>query len=221
MKIDLFSGTAACLTLAGCAIKNPPAGSDILTSAAREQIPANWSGSHRSGAVAPGWIRTFRDPDLTASSKRRSSAIPTSKPPLRVWKRRATRCESPHPRSTRASRIKASANRQGQELGGDLGSGSTPPDFGGLRESKTAAAAPRTPADSSTQRWVYGLGIGAAWEADVWGRIRSKKAAAQAESDALEATTTNLPGSRSPPPSRTRTSPPSRPRNRMRTHRKH
>ena len=41
--------------------------------------------------------------------------------------------------------------------------------------------------DDSTQRWVYGLGIGASWEADVWGRIRSKKAAAQAESDALEA----------------------------------
>src|SRR5678815_5355501 len=38
---------------------------------------------------------------------------------------------------------------------------------------------------NSSQRWVYGLGIGAAWEADVWGRVRSKKAAAQAESDAL------------------------------------
>src|SRR4029077_16496179 len=32
-----------------------------------------------------------------------------------------------------------------------------------------------------------GLGIGAAWEADVWGRIRSKKAVAKAESAALEA----------------------------------
>ena len=41
--------------------------------------------------------------------------------------------------------------------------------------------------ESSTQRWVYGLGLGAAWEADVWGRVRSKKAAAQAESDALAA----------------------------------
>ena len=41
--------------------------------------------------------------------------------------------------------------------------------------------------DSSSQRGVYGLGIGAAWEADVWGRVRSKKAAAQAESDALAA----------------------------------
>ena len=41
--------------------------------------------------------------------------------------------------------------------------------------------------DESSQRWVYGLAAGAAWEADVWGRIRSKKAAAKAESYALEA----------------------------------
>src|ERR1700740_916210 len=39
----------------------------------------------------------------------------------------------------------------------------------------------------TSQRWVYGLAAGAAWEADVWGRIRSKKAAAKAESEALEA----------------------------------
>jgi NodT family efflux transporter outer membrane factor (OMF) lipoprotein len=41
--------------------------------------------------------------------------------------------------------------------------------------------------DETSQRWVYGLAAGAAWEADVWGRIRSKKAAAKAESEALEA----------------------------------
>ena len=52
--------------------------------------------------------------------------------------------------------------------------------FGGIRGRRTAAAPDSTPARiSSSQRWVYGLGIGAAWEADVWGRIRSKKAAAQ------------------------------------------
>ncbi len=34
---------------------------------------------------------------------------------------------------------------------------------------------------------MYGLAAGAAWEADVWGRIRSKKAAAKSESAALEA----------------------------------
>jgi outer membrane protein, multidrug efflux system len=34
---------------------------------------------------------------------------------------------------------------------------------------------------------VTGIGIGASWELDVWGRIRSRKAAVQADSDALEA----------------------------------
>ena len=51
----------------------------------------------------------------------------------------------------------------------------------------SGGAASDTSMDSSSQRWVYGLGVGAAWEADVWGRIRSKKAAAKAESAALEA----------------------------------
>lgn len=34
---------------------------------------------------------------------------------------------------------------------------------------------------------MYGLGGGVSWEADVWGRVRSRKAAAQADNDALEA----------------------------------
>ena len=47
------------------------------------------------------------------------------------------------------------------------------------RGPRTPAAVASTPAwITSSQRWVYGLAAGAAWEADVWGRIRSKKAAA-------------------------------------------
>src|SRR5204862_1108044 len=49
------------------------------------------------------------------------------------------------------------------------------------------AAGLDTSADETAERWVYGAAAGAAWEADVWGRIRSKKAAAKAESAALEA----------------------------------
>ena len=41
--------------------------------------------------------------------------------------------------------------------------------------------------DAQGDALVRGLAVGAAWEADVWGRIRSKKAAAWAESGALEA----------------------------------
>ena len=51
--------------LAGCALKNPPSGGDILTERGARADPGQWSGSHRSGAVVPGWIRTFRDPELT------------------------------------------------------------------------------------------------------------------------------------------------------------
>jgi outer membrane protein TolC len=186
MKSRPLLSTAACLTLAGCAIKNPPAGSNILTSAAREQIPANWSGSHRSGAVAPGWIRTFRDPELTRIVEEAIARNPD-------LKAAAARVEA----SRYAVRVAASSlypriagkilgNRQGMELGGDLGSGVTPPGFGGIPGIDDGGGSSQdTSLESSTRRWVYGLGIGAAWEADVWGRVRSKKAAAQAESDAL------------------------------------
>ena len=65
MKHPILLGTVACLTLASCAIKEPPAGSDILTERARSKIPGKWSATHRGGAVAPGWIRSFGDSDLT------------------------------------------------------------------------------------------------------------------------------------------------------------
>ena len=64
-------------------------------------------------------------------------------------------------------------NRQGQELRGDLNLGLEPPSLGGIPGvgDEGGSASDRS-VDSSQQRWVYGLGVGAAWEADVWGRIR-------------------------------------------------
>ena len=57
-----------------------------------------------------------------------------------------------------------------------------------VRERRTAAAPDSTPAriHHHSVGYIY-IAAGAAWEADVWGRIRSKKAAAKAESAALEA----------------------------------
>ena len=55
--------------LAGCSIKNPPAGADIMPGTARAQIPGHWAGPHRRGDVVPNWIRTFGDPELTAIVK--------------------------------------------------------------------------------------------------------------------------------------------------------
>ncbi len=65
MKNLIFPGAVACLMLSSCAIKEPPAGADILTESARSKIPGAWSGKHRSGEVVPNWIRTFDDPELT------------------------------------------------------------------------------------------------------------------------------------------------------------
>jgi multidrug efflux system outer membrane protein len=184
VKTPIVLGSALCLLLAGCALKIPPFGADILTDAARDQIPGRWSGGHRRGPVVPGWIRTFHDPELT----RLVEDAVVNNPDLKAA---AARVEA----SRYAVRVAASSlyprigakilgNRQGQELRGDLGI--EPPTLGGIPGvgDEGGSLSDRS-VDSSSQRWVYGLGIGAAWEADVWGRVRSKKAAAQAESDAL------------------------------------
>jgi len=158
-----------------------------MTSAAREQIPANWSGGHRSGAVVPGWIRSFRDPELTRlveeaivrnpDLKAAAARVEASRYAVRVA------ASSLYPRIA----MKALGERQGQELHGDIGEGINPPDLGPPGVENPGGSSLDTSTDSSSQRWVYGLAAGAAWEADVWGRIRSKKAAAQSESGALEA----------------------------------
>ena len=116
----------------------------------------------------------MRNPDLKAAAAR----VEASRYAVRVAARR----------SIRASARKASANGRGRSWVATSVAASIRRTSAAYRESTTAAAARSdTSVDSSSQRWVYGLGIGAAWEADVWGRVRSKKAAAQAESDALEA----------------------------------
>src|SRR5205814_2345287 len=65
-RCTLLLVSAGSLVLAGCALKNPPVGADIIPESARAKIPGSWAGPHRSGAVVPNWIRTFGDPELTA-----------------------------------------------------------------------------------------------------------------------------------------------------------
>src|SRR5436305_13680378 len=83
--------------------------------------------------------------------------------------------------------MKGLGERQGQHLSGDIGRGINPPDFGSPGTENSGGGGLDTSVDETSQRWVYGIAAGAAWEADVWGRIRSKTAAAKAESGALEA----------------------------------
>lgn len=187
MNTRLLLASAAWLVLTGCAIKWPPMGADIMPQVARDQIPGKWAGPHQRGVVVPNWIESFRDPELTALVH---EAIERN-PDLRAA---AARVEA----SRAAVRIAASSlypriamkglgERQGQELHGDIGRGINPPDFGNSGVENSGGSSLDSSMDSSSQRWVYGIAAGAAWEADVWGRIRSKKAAALAESGALEA----------------------------------
>ena len=183
----LLLATASSLVLASCAIKQPPVGADIMPESARAKIPGSWAGAHRSGAVVPNWIRTFGDPELTAlvsdavernpDLKAAAARVEASRAAVRIA------ASSLYPRIA----MKGLGERQGQELNGDIGRSINPPSFGGSGTEDSGGAGLDTSTDKSSQRWVYGIAAGAAWEADVWGRIRSKKAAAWAESGALEA----------------------------------
>ena len=187
MSIRVLLGTVTCLVLAGCALKIPPFGANIMPEAVRAQIPGSWAGPHRSGTVVPNWILTFHDPELTAlvadaiyrnpDLRAAAARVEASRAAVRIA------AASLYPRIA----MKGLGERQGQELHGDLGRGINPPDFGPPGTENPGGAGLDTSTDESSQRWVYGIAAGAAWEADVWGRIRAKKAAALAESGALEA----------------------------------
>src|SRR5256884_8284132 len=178
---------AGSLVLAGCALKNPPVGADIMPESARAKIPGSWAGPHRSGAVVPNWIHNFGDPELNAlvadavernpDLKAAAARVEASRAALRIA------ASSLYPRIA----MKGLGERQGQHLSGNIGRNINPPDFGSSGGESSGGAGLDTSVDQTSQRWVYGLAAGAAWEADVWGRIRSKKAAAKAESAALEA----------------------------------
>src|SRR5438552_10984616 len=187
LRSTLLLGSASSLVLAGCALKNPPAGADIMPESARAKIPGRWAGPHRSGAVVPNWIRNFGDPELTALVADAVERNPDLKAAAaRVEAARAAvriAASSLYPRIA----MKGLGERQGQRLSGDIGRGINPPDFGSSGVENSGGTGLDTSVDETSQRWVYGIAAGAAWEADVWGRIRSKKAAAKAESAALEA----------------------------------
>src|SRR6267154_4140954 len=187
LRSTVLLAAASSLVLAGCALKNPPFGADIMPESARAKIPGSWAGPHRSGAVVPNWIRNFGDPELTAlvadavernpDLKAAAARVEASRAAVRIA------ASSLYPRIA----MKGLGERQGQRLSGDIGRGINPPDFGSSGVENSGGAGLDTSVDETSQRWVYGIAAGAAWEADVWGRIRSKKAAAKSESGALEA----------------------------------
>src|SRR5246127_2365697 len=187
MKSRVLLGAATSLTFASCAIQQAPVGEEIMPESARAKIPGSWAGPHRSGGVVPNWIRTFHDRELTAlvgdavernpDLKAAASRVEASRAAVRIA------ASSLYPRIA----MKGLGERQGQHLSGDIGRNINPPDFGSSGVENSGGAGLDTSVDQTSQRWVYGIAAGAAWEADVWGRIRSKKAAAKAESQGLEA----------------------------------
>jgi multidrug efflux system outer membrane protein len=186
-RCTLLLAAASSLTLASCVLKQPPFGEEIMPESARAQIPGRWAGPHRSGAVVPNWILSFHDPELTAlvtdavernpDLKAAAARVEASRAAVRIA------ASSLYPRIA----MKGLGERQAQHLSGNLDRGINPPDFGPPGTENPGGAGLDTSTEDTSKRWVYGLAGGAAWEADVWGRIRSKKAAAKAESQALEA----------------------------------
>src|SRR6185369_642999 len=156
-RCTLLLVTASSLVLAGCALKNPPFGANIMPESARAKIPGSWAGPHRSGAVVPNWIRNFGDPELNALV---ADAVERN-PDLRAA---AARVEA----SRAAVRIAASSlypriamkglgERQGQRLSGDIGNGINPPDFGSSGVENSGGAGLDTSVEQTSQRWVYGI----------------------------------------------------------------
>ena len=221
MNIRTLLSTVACLTLAGCALKIPPFGADIMPESARAKIPGQWAGPHRSGAVVPNWIRTFGDPELTAlvAGCRRAESRPESR------------------RRTGGSVTLRDQGRGGVALSAHRNEGSGQPAGAGASvatsvaasirrasaaylESTTAAAAASTPA------WIHHRSVGSMASASARpGRPTCGAAFARRKRPRrLKATrsrpTMNLPGNRSPPPWRAPIFPPSKPRSRLRTRRR-
>ena len=53
LRSTVLLAGASSLVLAGCVLKQPPYGADIMPESARAKIPGRWAGPHRSGIVVP------------------------------------------------------------------------------------------------------------------------------------------------------------------------
>ncbi|HVJ46906.1 MAG TPA: TolC family protein, partial [Luteolibacter sp.] len=182
-----FLTGVGCFALASCKIPMPPSGADILGEGARASIPASWSGSHAKGEVVPNWVRTFGDPELNRlveDAVRRNPDLAAAAAKVEA-SRAAVRVAAGalYPRAS----LKGLGERQQREIFERSGFGIDPPDLGGTGVENAGGSMDSSTSDDSSGRWVTGIGFGASWEADVWGRVRSKKAAAEADSEALEA----------------------------------
>ncbi len=143
------------LAIAGCALRAPPPPSEILERALppETQIPAEWIAGRNSGAVADDWLRSFNDPVLEAI----------------VAEALANNLDL-HQAADKVEVARQMVNVVGAQLlpqiGGKLAAKRTH-DFGDEKNIK-----------HTQDHTVVALNM--AWELDVWGRLRSQRAAAEA-----------------------------------------
>lgn len=154
---------AGLLVLFGCATPVPPSDSDILRDALPDgtAIPAAWSTSGApTSAISGGWVSQFRDPTLTnlvreALQNNRDMAVAVA----RVEAAMQT--------------IVISGAAQFPQVG--LG--------GQAQRSEIRDTDGRIDFDRSSL--VRGGAVAAVWELDIWGRLRSNRAATVARADSI------------------------------------
>jgi len=155
------SGILAVLVtaLAGCALQAPPTHIELVDQALPNEtrIPAAWKTETNPGEVAGDWLQSFNDPQLDAIV---AEAIANNLDLRQAADRVAV---------AREAAVLVGAQMLPQ-IGGQLGAKTTH-DFGDEDE-----------VDHTFNHGVAALGM--AWELDVWGRLRSKRAAASANYEA-------------------------------------
>ncbi|AMX02466.1 RND transporter [Microbulbifer thermotolerans] len=147
------------LALAGCALRPPPSQPEILASAlpAETVIPHEWIADRYPGAVTNDWLSAFNDPVLDAIL---AEALANNLDLLQA----ADKVE------VARQMVTVVGAKLLPQIGGKI-AGKRTHDFGDEDYIK-----------HTHSHTVAALNI--AWEMDVWGRLRSQRAAAEAEYDA-------------------------------------
>src|SRR5690349_4466323 len=219
MNSRVLLGAASCLTLASCAIKQPPVGEEIMPESARGQIRGHWAGPHRGGNVVPNWVLTFHDPELTAlvadavernpDLKAAAARVEASRAAVRIA------ASSLYPRIA----MKGLASVRDRNLVVTSVAGSIHRTWG-TREPKTLGAPGSTPARMNRHSDGYTGSLPVPHGRLTFGAGFAPKKLLLRLKAWHWRPTMNLPGNRSPLPWRARTSRPSRLRNRKPTRRK-
>jgi len=182
---------AGCLMLSGCNIPSAPETKDVMDPHLAGQIPENWRASNSSSHPDNDWVRSFNDAklnQLVASALTHNPAMAVAEANVEA-SRAAVRIAGARLYPWVAA--KGLVERQGMNLDGAIDRGIDAPNIGSIGGGAgidTGGSSPGSRSvDKSSRTWVSGLGAAAAWEPDLWGRVRSGREAARQGSLAAEA----------------------------------